>query len=56
MQFSACLIAFAILKYILDQEEESLINKFFKLQIQQPKKGELGSTCISNLDVVAVGP
>ena len=48
-RFEILKLRLLFLKYILDQEEESLINKFFKLQIQQPTKGDWGSTCISNL-------
>ena len=48
-RFEILKLRLLFLKYILDQEEESLINKFFKLQIRQPTKGDWGSTCISNL-------
>jgi hypothetical protein len=37
------------MKYILSQEENSLIYKFFNLQIQQPSKNDWASTCVTNL-------
>ena len=37
------------LKYILDQEEESMIHKFLTLQIENPTKFDWASTCIKDL-------
>jgi hypothetical protein len=37
------------LKYILNQEEDSLIYKMFHLQIQNPSKGDWVSSCKENL-------
>ena len=37
------------LKYILDQESDSLIQKFFYLQLEQPTKGDWASACSDNL-------
>jgi virulence-associated protein VapD len=37
------------LKYILDQEEESMIHKFLTLQIENPTRFDWASTCISDL-------
>ena len=37
------------LKYILNQEEDGLIYKFFYLQVQNPSKGNWASSCKENL-------
>ena len=37
------------MKYILNQDEESLIYKFFMLQLRQPTRGDWASTCQENL-------
>ena len=37
------------LKYILNQEENSMIFKFFKLQLEKPAKFDWASTCMKNL-------
>jgi hypothetical protein len=37
------------LKYILHQEQNSLIFKVFQLQLENPKKGDWASSCIQNL-------
>ena len=37
------------LKAILDKNEQSLVAKFFKLQLEQPTKGDWVSTCINDL-------
>ena len=37
------------LKYILNQEENSMILKFFKLQLENPVRGDWVSTCMQNL-------
>ena len=37
------------LKYILEQDEESKLKKFFNLQIEQPSRGDWASTCINDL-------
>ena len=42
------------LKYILDENDESLINKFVKLQLQQPTRGDWLSTCIENITFLNV--
>ena len=36
-------------KYILNQEESSMIKQFFKLQLGQPTRGDWASSCLSNL-------
>ena len=41
-----CLLYF---KYILDQNEESLINKFVKLQLNEPTRGDWASKCLLDL-------
>ena len=43
----------AYLQYILQQSENSLLNKFFKLQLNQPSKGDWASTCL--LDIKELG-
>ena len=37
------------LKYIVDQEENSLILKFFNLQLENPSKFDWASTCVTDL-------
>ena len=37
------------LKYILHEEDESLLSKFFWLQIESPTKGDWASTCLDDL-------
>lgn len=37
------------LKYILEQSEETLLRKFFQLQIEEPTKGDWGSQCVIDL-------
>ena len=37
------------LKTILDEKSESLIQKFFQLQVEQPTKGDWASSCSNNL-------
>ena len=37
------------MKYILEQNEESLLNKFFKLQMKFPSRGDWVSTCFLDL-------
>jgi hypothetical protein len=38
------------LKYILDQEEESMIHKFLTLQIENPTRFDWASTCVKDLN------
>ena len=38
-----------LMKYILNQDEESLIYKLFMLQLRQPTRGDWASTCKENL-------
>ena len=37
------------LKYILEEEDTSLLSKFFKLQLEFPTKGDWASTCLNDL-------
>jgi hypothetical protein len=37
------------LKYILEQDEESKLKKFFNLQLEKPNRGDWASTCFSDL-------
>ena len=37
------------LKYILEEDESSLLSKFFKLQLEFPTKGDWASTCKNDL-------
>ena len=39
-RFDICKLRLLFLKYILDQESDSLIQKFFYLQLEQPTKGD----------------
>ena len=43
------------LKSILDENEESLVFKFFKLQLQKPMKGDWVSTCKNDLEEMKIG-
>ena len=38
------------LKYILNQEDKSLISKFLHLQLENPKRGDWVSSCVENLE------
>ena len=42
------------LKYILEQPEESSINKMLKLQLEQPTIGDWASTCSKDLEYINV--
>ena len=37
------------LKYIMEQNEDSLLFKFFKAQIEQPTRGDWATTCLNDL-------
>ena len=37
------------LKYILDQNEDSKLKKFFNLQLEKPSRGDWASTCLNDL-------
>ena len=37
------------LKYILEEDDSSLLNKFFKLQFDFPTKGDWASTCMNDM-------
>ena len=37
------------LKYILEGDDSSLLNKFFKLQLDFPTKGDWASTCMNDM-------
>ena len=37
------------LKYLLHEKQTSLLYKFFTLQLEQPTKGDWGSTCLNDL-------
>jgi hypothetical protein len=38
------------LKYILDQDDESSLKKFFNIQFQHPVRGPLASTVLKDLE------
>jgi hypothetical protein len=42
------------LKYILEQPEESSLNKVFKLQLEHPTPGDWASTCLKDLQFINV--
>ena len=42
------------LKYILEQPEESSLNKMLKLQLEQPTTGDWASTCLKDLEYINV--
>ena len=37
------------LKYILNQNQDSMLSKFFKIQMKSPSKGDWVSMCLDNL-------
>ena len=42
------------LKYILEENEESLLRKFLQLQIEEPTKGDWASTCFKDLEELKI--
>ena len=42
------------LKYILEENEESLLRKFLQLQIEEPTKGDWASTCFRDLEELKI--
>ena len=42
------------LKYILEQDSKSLINRFFKLQLNHPIKGDWASSCLEDLKYLEI--
>ena len=42
------------LKYILEQEDESTLKKFLKLQIGEPNRGDWASTCRNDLEELKI--
>ena len=42
------------LKSILDQDERSMVKRFFKIQIQQPRKGDWVSSCKMDLEKMKI--
>ena len=49
-RFQIMKLRMLFLKHILDQDEHSMVKKFFKLQLQQPMKGDWVSACKTDLD------
>ena len=41
-------------KYILEQSEDSLLSKFFHLQLNEPTKGDWVSKCLQDLDELKI--
>ena len=41
-------------KDILNENEESLIRKFYELQVKNPTKGDWASTCAKDLDQLGI--
>ena len=37
------------LKFILDENPDSLIHRFYKLQLENPKRGDWASACLENM-------
>ena len=50
VRFQIMKIRLMFLKYIVEQESESIIQRFFNLQIKKPSKGDWASSCLSNLE------
>ena len=42
------------LKYILEENEESLLRQFLQLQIEEPTKGDWASTCFKDLEELKI--
>ena len=42
------------LKYILEEDDSSLISKFFRLQVELPTKGDWASTCSNDLKELGI--
>ena len=42
------------LKYVLEQDSKSLINRFFKLQLNHPIKGDWASSCLEDLKYLEI--
>ena len=42
------------LKYILEENEESLLRKFLQLQMEEPTKGDWASTCLEDLQQLEI--
>ena len=49
VRFAIMISRLFFLKYIVDQEENSLILKFFNLQLENPSKFDWASTCMTDL-------
>jgi hypothetical protein len=41
-------------KYILEEDDSSLIGKFFRLQVELPTKGDWASTCSNDLKELGI--
>ena len=48
-RFSMMKIRMSFLKYILDEDDKSLISKVLKLQLENPTRGDWASTCVKDL-------
>jgi hypothetical protein len=48
-RFDIFKLRFFFLKYILDQDEHSLIRRVFELQLKYPTKNDWASDCLNNL-------
>ena len=53
-RFTIWKLRLLFLKYILNQEDESLIKQFFTLQMEQPTKGDWASSCVSSLEKLGI--
>ena len=53
-RFEILKLRLLFLKYILNQDEKSLIKRFFLLQIEQPTRGDWASTCVQNLKELCI--
>ena len=48
-RFSIMKIRMSFLKYILDEDDDSMISKVVNLQLKNPTRGDWASTCVENL-------
>ena len=49
-RYEAKRMSLLFLKYILNKNPESLINKFLMLQFQNPTRGDWASSCVKDLE------
>ena len=51
-RFAVMKIRLMFLKYILDEEDRSMISRVLQLQVKQPTKGDWASSCLADLKLI----